>query len=142
MPSARGFDTFMGYLSGAKNYYNHANERNGTGGLPQCMGGPTNIYSSKLYADEAARIVRTHDVSKLLFLHLAFQSVHNPYDVPPNSMVDVDKVYPQIKSEDRRVYAGMVQCLDSAVQDVVDAYKSAGLTVMARPGRHRHALHD
>jgi arylsulfatase A-like enzyme len=127
MPSSRGFDTFMGYLEGAKGYSNHAGERNGTGGHPACMSGPTNEYSSKLYADEAARIVRSHDAAKPLFLYLAFQSVHGPYDIPPKSMVDVDKVYPEIVDEKRRVYAGMVQLLDTAVSEVVEAYKSAGL---------------
>ncbi len=139
-------------MAGAQSYYHHAGDfRNGSAGdgLPPCVGeSVANNYSTLLYASEAARIVRWHaqtnfqnnfpfdnggdaapDTAKAqpLFLYLAFQSVHNPYDVPPVSLVDVNASFPDIAQYNRRIYAGMVKCLDDAVADVVKAYKDEGL---------------
>ena len=135
-------------MAGAQSYYHHAGDfRNGSAGdgLPPCVGeSVANNYSTVLYANEAARIVRWHAqtgssfengddaapnaaTAKPLFLYLAFQSVHNPYDVPPVSLVDVNASFPDIAQYNRRIYAGMVQCLDDAVADVVKAYKDEGL---------------
>ena len=150
LPTFRGFDHFMGYMSGAQSYYHHSGDfRNGSAGdgLPPCVGASVaNNYSTLLYADEAARIVRWHaesssvaddgssfaeptsaQAAKPLFLYLAFQSVHNPYDVPPPSIVDVNATFPKITNYNRRIYAGMVQCLDDAVASVVHAFQAGGL---------------
>ena len=140
-------------MAGAQSYYHHAGDfRNGSAadGLPPCVGeSVANNYSTLLYASEAARIARWHArtssafedgddglengtapttaISKPLFLYLAFQSVHNPYDVPPVSLVDVNASFPDIVQYNRRIYAGMVKCLDDAVSDVVKAYQDEGL---------------
>ena len=52
------------------------------------------------------------------------QSVHNPYDVPP---IDVNTTYPTIVNYQRRIYAGMVAELDTAVANVTAAFEAAGL---------------
>jgi len=67
--------------------------------------------------------------SSSLFMnrYLAFQSVHNPYDVPPLSLVDVNATFPEVVQYNRRIYGGMVLTLDDAIQDVVEAYKDGGL---------------
>ena len=135
----------MGYLAGGEDYYHHSNDfRNGSEPdvAPYCMGDAVaNNYSSTLFAGEAARIVKAHahahahargpDVPPPpLFLYLAFQSVHNPYDDPIASGVpgtDVNRSFPEIVDPTRRIYAGMVAALDAGVAEVVDAYKAAGL---------------
>ena len=146
LPTARGFDHFMGYMAGAQDYYNHvADFRNGsaspTDDLPPCVGKSVqHNYSTTLYVAEATRVVDAHaaawgasssadsDVAaKPLFMYLAFQSVHNPYDVPPPSIVDVNRTFPAIVTYDRRIYAGMVKALDLAVDAVVSAWKRASL---------------
>eukprot|EP01062_Namystynia_karyoxenos_P083232 TRINITY_DN9530_c0_g1_i1.p1 TRINITY_DN9530_c0_g1~~TRINITY_DN9530_c0_g1_i1.p1 ORF type:complete len:635 (+),score=161.64 TRINITY_DN9530_c0_g1_i1:86-1990(+) len=133
LPTARGFDSFIGYLAGAESYYSHrADMRNGTAGsLPQCVGAALDgYYSASLYSSEAARIVHAHAAQSSgipLFLYLAFQNVHNPYDVPPPSVVDVNASYPEIAEYGRRVYAGMVFALDLALGNVTAAFQSAGL---------------
>jgi len=130
MPTFRGFDSYMGYLSGAESYYNHGGDRNGTGTdkLVPCMGANfTNNYSSVLWANEVSRIVTHHDQTKPLFIYLAFQSVHNPYDVPPIEFIDINKTFPEIVDYERRIYAGMVTMLDLGVAHVVSAYEAAGM---------------
>ena len=49
------------------------------------------------------------------------------YDVPPLSLIDVNASFPDIVQYNRRIYAGMVKCLDDAVGDVVEASKDGGL---------------
>ena len=57
----------MGYLAGGEGYYNHAADfRNGStpNQLPYCLGkAVANNYSSALFANEVARIIRAHDPS-------------------------------------------------------------------------------
>ena len=133
LPTERGFDSYVGYLAGGSSYYNHAADfRNGTnssalGAPTACVGSTSSVngrYSAELFASEAARIAVNHNASKPLFLYLAMQNVHNPYDVPP---IDVNHTYPEILEYERRVYAGMVAELDTAVANVTAAFEQAGL---------------
>lgn len=79
---------------------------------PFCMGtAVNNNYSSTLFATEASRIVKAHSPTTPLFMYLAFQSVHNPYNDPIDSGIpgtDVNKTFPEIVDPTRRIYAGMV----------------------------------
>eukprot|EP00051_Salpingoeca_urceolata_P005611 m.74892 g.74892 ORF g.74892 m.74892 type:complete len:656 (+) comp14460_c0_seq2:182-2149(+) len=131
LPTYRGFDSFLGYLAGSQGYYAQAGDRNGTGRgmLPHCMGSAFgHVYSSLLFVDEAVRIVECHPPAQPLFLYLAFQNVHNPYDVPPPSLVgNVNETYKAIVDYERRIYAGMLTALDIGVGNVTDAFKRAGL---------------
>eukprot|EP00054_Salpingoeca_dolichothecata_P018758 m.115719 g.115719 ORF g.115719 m.115719 type:complete len:581 (+) comp22999_c0_seq2:358-2100(+) len=127
-PTFRGFSSYMGYLQGAQDYYDHSSDfRNGSGAnlLPKCLGPAVkNNYSTNLYAKEANRVVMAHNKSQPLFLYMAFQSVHNPYDVPP---MDVNATFPNITNYDRRIYAGMVSELDKAVASLKQSFEAAGL---------------
>eukprot|EP00912_Choanoflagellata_sp_UC4_P002485 UC4_evm3s1573 len=129
LPTNRGFDSYMGYLAGAQGYYGHSSDRNGSGALPSCMGNSApKEYSTILWTNEAARIAKAHNPKNPLFFYLAFQSVHNPYDVPPESLIgNVNNTFPEIYEYGRRIYAGMVLALDYAVGNVTNAWKSAGL---------------
>jgi arylsulfatase B/arylsulfatase I/J len=137
LPTERGFDSYVGYLAGGESYYQHAADfRNGTGGAGPALGAAgacvghavDGRYSAELFAAEAARIVAHHarqqPQQQPLFLYIAMQSVHNPYDVPP---LDVNGTYPEIASYERRVYAGMVAELDAAVANITSAFEAAGL---------------
>ena len=87
----RGFDSYMGYLHGGQSYWNHAGDfrnsstlENGANKLPACST-PAEVngrYSTVLYTEQVARIAAAHDKAKPLFMYMAFQSVHNPYDDP------------------------------------------------------------
>jgi arylsulfatase B len=129
LPTYRGFDSYVGYLAGGQGYYNQAYDRNATNcNMGQCLGpNYRSNYSSVFFANEATRIVQHHSATARddpLFLYLAFQSVHNPYDDPP---IDVDALFPEIVDRTRRIYAGMIWMMDRAVQQVVEAFQTYGL---------------
>jgi len=130
LPNFRGFDSFIGYLSGGQGYYNQAGDRGGSipNKIPTCLGPAfSNNYSAVMFANEASRIATVHSATEPLFLYLAFQSVHNPYDLPPPDLIDVNETFSDIIDYERRIYAGMVVMLDRAVAQVTQAYKDAGL---------------
>ncbi|KAK3794693.1 hypothetical protein RRG08_056709 [Elysia crispata] len=129
MPQNRGFDTYYGYLGGHDTYYTHTNNfttkayldwRDETGPVFNESG----LYSAQLLTNRAIQVVRGHNPDKHpLFLYLAYQSVHNPLQVPER----YEKQYKHIKDENRRLYAGMVAALDEGVGNLTAALKETGL---------------
>eukprot|EP00659_Diplonema_papillatum_P009324 gene9324-14455_t len=119
-------------MAGAEDYYHHgADWRNGTvAEQPMQCGDPTivdDIYSTTLMLSEATRVVKQlRDKTRPLYLYLAFQNVHNPYEAPPSNIVNINETYPNVTSA-RQVYGGMVTALDTAVQQIVELYQEEGL---------------
>src|SRR5262249_1380534 len=68
-------------------------------------------------------LIEKHDTSKPLYLYLAFNAPHTPYQAPPEY---IDR-YQQISDPTRRTYAGMVACLDDEVGRVVAALEKKGM---------------
>ena len=98
LPEERGFDAFLGYLSGGEDYYTHA-ASGGPGckqatdlwfGTPGGHGRPpaaatadyNGTYSTELYASFLAKRIAGHDPAVPLFVYAAFQGVHYPLQVP------------------------------------------------------------
>lgn len=80
-------------------------------------------YSTPLYGARAAQVISEHDPSTgPLFLYAAFQAVHAPIEAPDSYV----KPYMSLAPE-RRVFAGMLACLDEAVGTIVAALKAKGI---------------
>ena len=92
LPVNRGFDTHLGFLGGAQ-YYNgtvpttpstddqcpcEPDRWNGTAPLRR-----NTEYSTTLFGQTALGIIEAHDRSRPLFVFLAWQAVHDPYDTVP-----------------------------------------------------------
>ncbi|KAL5014583.1 hypothetical protein ScPMuIL_008853 [Solemya velum] len=123
-PTYRGFDSFFGYYNGAEDYYTHEirgylDLRNNTTPSSQYNG----QYSTDVFAQKAVNIIQTHNKEQPLFLYLPFQAVHTPIQVPKKW----EDYYPNIKTEGRRQYCGMVTAMDNAIGQVVDSLKREGL---------------
>ena len=112
LPENRGFDSYLGYLTGAEDYYTHAKSpvaacptldfwngtRDGGGGnSSSAAAGPADIdrrnatYSTDTFARRAVATIAAHPNASSaahggavppLFLYAAFQGVHSPLEVP------------------------------------------------------------
>ena len=119
-PNARGFDYFYGCLQGAIDYQTHLDrnqqldwQRNGNS-LEE------DGYATQLIGAEAAHWVRQRGKqSEPFFLYLTFTAPHLPLAAP----VDSIRRYRHVKNPARRVYCAMVDELDRAVGQVIDALR-------------------
>lgn len=124
MPTYRGFDTYFGYLTGSEDYYTHMSGR----GLDlRDQNNPDynehGVYSAFPFTSRAVDIIKQHDTVKPLFLYMAYQSVHAPLQVPDSYL----EQYADIKDKHRRIYAGMVSCMDEGVGNITQALQDAGM---------------
>ncbi|XP_067685529.1 arylsulfatase B-like [Haliotis asinina] len=123
-PTYRGFDSFFGYYNAQEDYYTHTTAgfldyRNNTS--PERTENGT--YSTFRFTDVAIDIIQRHDKNQPLFLYLPFQAVHAPIEVPPQ----YEALYPNVKTEDRRKFCGMVSALDEAVGNITKTLTDSGL---------------
>src|SRR5215467_14401905 len=115
-PRQRGFDYQYGPMIGEVDYFTHEVEgrldwfRNNE---PVKESG----YTTTLLGDDAVRLIERHDPGKPLYLYLAFNAVHTPYQAPKEY---ADR-FPNIADPTRRTYAGMVAAMDEQVGRVVAA---------------------
>eukprot|EP00050_Salpingoeca_kvevrii_P008128 m.300955 g.300955 ORF g.300955 m.300955 type:complete len:645 (+) comp14569_c0_seq1:3-1937(+) len=118
LPLQRGFDAYLGYLTGAQSYTSsdrwHANApmHNNT------------EYSSELYGELAVNTILDHDLSKPLFLYLPFQAVHVPYDPVPGWDGRQCKGY---EASDDYAFCGMLWSADRYVGLVKEALRTRGM---------------
>ncbi|XP_061189374.1 arylsulfatase B-like [Saccostrea echinata] len=127
LPTSRGFDSYFGYLTGSEDYYTHyrcdgkmcgTDLRDNT--YPANCSGK---YSTYLFSQKAADIVKKHNTDQPLFLYLPFQSVHAPLQVPEKYITP----YLHIKDKHRRVYAAMVSAMDEAIGNLTEVFKQKGM---------------
>jgi hypothetical protein len=124
--------------SGAEHYFTHVRDNNRcpanfSNGLDyhsdlDDVKDKNGTYSPQDLAERAAMVIDQHaratENASLppLFLYLAFESVHDPYEVPK---MYTDR-FPSIADPDRRTYAGMVSAMDDAIGNVTRAFVDAG----------------
>ncbi|XP_067939280.1 arylsulfatase B-like [Watersipora subatra] len=129
-PTARGFDTYRGYLTGSESYYTRARSELSFSGIDYTVNTTASNdtygeYSAHLFAGHAQQLIQAHasQTTAPLFLYMAFQSVHSPLEVPES----YEKQYAHIQDKHRRVYAGMVSALDEAVGNITRTLEESGL---------------
>jgi arylsulfatase A-like enzyme len=121
-PRQRGFDFQYGPLIGEIDYFTH--EQHGVldwyrNNKPVKESG----YSTTLLGNEAVKLVTAHDPSVPLFLYLAFNSPHTPYQARPAYLSQ----YPDIADPSRKAYAAMITDMDNEIGRVVAALEKKGM---------------
>jgi len=115
-PRQRGFDHQYGPLIGEIDYFTHQQH-----GVVDWYRDNKQVvekgYSTTLLGNEAVERVKAHDPAKPLFLYLAFNAAHTPYQAPPEYL---DR-YRDVPDPSRRAYAGSITAMDDQVARVLAA---------------------
>ena len=121
-PRQRGFDYQYGAMIGELDYYTHSD----AGAIDWFRNNKTVIeegYTTHLIGNDAVSYIKGQTASKPFYLYLTFNAPHTPYQAPKEY---VDR-YSHIADPTRRIYAGMVTCLDDEIGRVVAALDQQGL---------------
>mmetsp|Transcript_35252 Transcript_35252/g.81701 ORF Transcript_35252/g.81701 Transcript_35252/m.81701 type:complete len:629 (+) Transcript_35252:41-1927(+) len=147
MPTARGFDTFAGYLTDQIHYYNHT--------YPQMLAGTyfrdlisatttafhfysdkSGILSDVLWREKLADVIGSMDTDGLglnrhpLFLYFAAQTTHGPLDDIQDERLFTDnqkKVLKTIGNEERRRFAKLLMVMDKTTETIVDQLRDRNM---------------
>jgi len=147
LPTARGFDYFLGYLNGYNNYWSKRDPSNKeyvdfmvstTSCYYQYDAEDLDTYSTMLYRDKAVEVIESHDYSSSsLFLYLAFQAVHSPFSDSdsaypkgiPEEYVDADAyayITGTFSGVAQQEYYKSLSVLDASIKSIYKAMKSSG----------------
>ncbi len=118
IPHARGFDETFGFLGGSHGYFPDAKPPMLRDNKPV----EEKEYLTDAFGREAVAFIDRH-ADKPFFLYLAFNAVHTPM----NSTDDRLEKFKNIKSENRRTYAGMMSAMDDAVGKVLQTLREKKL---------------
>eukprot|EP01065_Artemidia_motanka_P007434 TRINITY_DN1369_c3_g1_i1.p1 TRINITY_DN1369_c3_g1~~TRINITY_DN1369_c3_g1_i1.p1 ORF type:complete len:525 (+),score=166.56 TRINITY_DN1369_c3_g1_i1:78-1577(+) len=137
-PVGRGFQTYMGYLQGQVDYYNHTvgvknTPINGydfwdnTSGVLEAMWGDDGTYTMGKYVQYAEKVIDNLSPGKSLFLYYTHQEIHIPIEYPPQAKYAelCSKVPKDVPSEmmNRQALCSMISDLDERVGDFVTLLK-------------------
>jgi len=132
-PTRRGFDRFVGHLSGFLDYHTHVNPQIGYDwwdGLAKTAG---DGYSTDLIGKHSIEFVKTHK-DKPFFLFVSHQAPHSPYQGPEDGPLmrweDGNVVKTQEKQDKEKRYAkyiAMTERMDKTVGDLLKVIDDEGL---------------
>ena len=121
-PKQRGFDYQYGAMIGELDYYTHSDA-----GVLDWFRNNKPVhekgYTTQLIGNDAVKYINKQSAGKPFYLYLTFNAPHTPYAAPQDY---IDR-YQNIKDPTRRIYAGMVTCLDDEIGRVVAALDKKGL---------------
>lgn len=121
-PKQRGFDYQYGAMIGELDYFTH-DEHGVLDWFRDNKPVHEKGYTTNLLGDDAVKYINAQDAKKPFYLYLTFNAPHTPYQAPQEY---IDR-YKNIEDKTRRIYAGMVTCLDDNIGKVVAALDKKGL---------------
>lgn len=133
IPIGRGFDTYLGYWSGAEDYYTHdtkgAYDFNDDV-FPSALRPAVEFnqsYSTPIFTARAVEIISRFSPASAqpLFLYLPFQNVHWPLEAP---LAYVNKFSKTTGGDHaRNMVCAMASIMDDGIGNVTAALKAAGI---------------
>ena len=115
-PRQRGFDYQYGPLIGEIDYFTHQQH-----GVVDWYRNNKVVkekgYSTTLLGNDAVKLINEHDPATPLYLYLAFNAAHTPYQATPEYL---DR-YKHIADPSRRAYAGSITAMDDQIGRVLAA---------------------
>lgn len=149
LPTARGFDSFQGFLTDEIHYHNHTYPEAFCGdmsdGSYNCMFVrdfvhvsaqseitliDNSVYTNHLLLEHARSLIEERASSDSpLFLYFAAQNVHGPLDEVPDSWVSAEQeaALAHIALPHRLLFGRMLAALDKTVDELTGALRTAGL---------------
>jgi len=121
-PRQRGFDYQYGPLIGEIDYFTHKVDD----AVDWYRDNEVVVeegYSTTLLGDDAVKLIEGHDPEVPLFLYLAFNAVHTPYQAP---QAYLDQ-YADIADPSRKAYAASATAMDEQIGRVVAALEDRGM---------------
>lgn len=146
LPTARGFDKFLGYANGENYYWSKRSpdypefkdfmESDKTCYQPY-NGTDKHDYSTVFYTEKALEIIEEHPLQDPLFLYLAYQAVHDPFvdtgkfrnGMPDEYLPDdvLGTIHSEIKGRQRQEYVKSLYILDKSIGQVYDKLRDKGM---------------
>lgn len=121
-PRQRGFDHHYGPLIGEIDYFTHEQH-----GVTDWFRNNVQIkepgYSTTLLGNEAVKLVSSHNPATPLYLYLAFNAAHTPYQATPDYL----EKYAHITDPSRRAYAASITAMDDQIARVLAALEEKGM---------------
>ena len=121
MPTRRGFNHQYGHMFGALDYFTHIRD-----GKPDWYRDDKPLqeegYTTHLVTREACRLILEQPADKPLFLYVAFNGVHAPYQVP----TQYKEAFPNLKGN-RQAMAAMLSVVDESVGQITGALEEKGI---------------
>jgi len=115
-PRQRGFDYQYGPLIGEIDYFTHQQH-----GVVDWYRNNVKVvepgYSTTLLGNEAVKVINQHDPIAPLYMYLAFNAAHTPYQATPEYL----EKYKDIADPSRRAYAGAITAMDDQIARVLAA---------------------
>jgi len=121
-PRQRGFDYQYGPLIGEIDYFTHKVDdvvdwyRNNELVIEEG-------YSTTLLGNDAVKLIDEHDTAVPLFLYLAFNAVHTPFQAPQEYL----DLYKNIADPSRQAYAASLTAMDDQIGRVLAALDDNGM---------------
>lgn len=120
-PTARGFDTFYGFLDGAMAYT--ADAKSGAKDLLRgTQPAPMPAHTTEAFAQEAVSFIEANR-DRPFFIYQSFNAVHAPLQ---STRPYIDR-FAAVKDPQRRTYLAMLAALDDAVGKITEAVDRNGL---------------
>ena len=131
-PTARGFDSYNGYLAGGQDHFTQASFHEcgcpardvWVNGLPDPDPSIKGVYNAFRFTSAAETIISSHNASAApLFMYLALQNTHAPVEADASFTA----LYPSETYTTRRDFSAMISAMDSSLGNVTRALKAAGM---------------